>query len=155
LTVYLRIRPKRFGCPFCDEHPTTQRLDWNERYLILQLVNSTLTDVGSKEDVTYDALLGILERWFATTVDWDALEPFTTMGIDEIALLKGHRDFVAVISAKTDLAPLHADSSVYQCKLKSHDQQCQDISSQVSICINQSANSPSRTGRPVPPALRQ
>jgi hypothetical protein len=39
-------------------------------------------------------------------VDWDALEPFTTMGIDEIALLKGHRDFVPVISAKTDLRPL-------------------------------------------------
>jgi transposase len=27
--VYLRIRPKRFGCPFCDGHPTTtQTLDW-------------------------------------------------------------------------------------------------------------------------------
>jgi transposase len=27
--VYLRIRPKRFRCPFCDDHPTTtQRLDW-------------------------------------------------------------------------------------------------------------------------------
>src|SRR5947208_633152 len=27
--VYLRIRPKRFRCPFCDDHPTTtQLLDW-------------------------------------------------------------------------------------------------------------------------------
>ncbi len=26
--VYLRIRPKRFHCPFCDNHPTTQHLDW-------------------------------------------------------------------------------------------------------------------------------
>src|SRR6266496_6680743 len=116
--VYLRIRPKRFGCPWCQGHPTTtQTLDWYdpnalhtkayERHLILQLVNSTISDVEAKEDVTYDALLGILNRWIATTVDWDALEPFATLGIDEIALLKGHRDFVAVISANTDQGQLH------------------------------------------------
>jgi transposase len=116
--VYLRIRPKRFRCPFCDDHPTTtQQLDWYdpnalhtkayERHLILQLINSTITDVQAKEDVTYAALLGILDRLVATTVDWDALEPLATMGIDEIALLKGHRDFVAVISAQTERGDLH------------------------------------------------
>lgn len=116
--VYLRIRPKRFRCPFCDDHPTTtQTLDWYdpnalhtrayERHLILQLVNSTLTDVEAKEDVTSDALLGILDRWIATDVDWDALPPFATLGIDEIALLKGHRDFVAVISAQDEQGCLH------------------------------------------------
>jgi transposase len=27
--VYLRLRPKRFRCPWCDDHPTTtQHLDW-------------------------------------------------------------------------------------------------------------------------------
>jgi transposase len=116
--VYLRIRPKRFRCPWCDDHPTTtQQLDWYdpnalhtlayERHLILQLVNSTVADVQAKEDVTYAALLGILDRWIATSVDWDALEPFATLGIDEIALLKGHRDFVAVISAQTERGDLH------------------------------------------------
>jgi transposase len=116
--VYLRLRPKRFRCPFCDDHPTTtQTLDWYdpkalhtkayERHLIVQLVNSTFTDVEAKEDVTSDALLGILDRWIATTVDWDAVEPFATLGIDEIALLKGHRDFVAVISAQTEGGELH------------------------------------------------
>lgn len=116
--VYLRIRPKRFRCPFCDGHPTTtQQLDWYdpnalhtkayERHLILQLIGSTLTDVQAKEDVTSDALLGILDRWIATSVEWDALPPFATMGIDEIALLKGHRDFVAVISARTTQGDLY------------------------------------------------
>jgi transposase len=71
-----------------------------ERHLIVQLVNSTLSDVGAKEDVTVDALLGVLDRWVTTTVDWEHLEPFATLGIDEIARTKGHRDFVAVISAK-------------------------------------------------------
>jgi transposase len=116
--VYLRIRPKRFRCPFCDDHPTTtHQLDWYdpnalhtkayERHLILQLVNSTVADVQAKEDVTYAALLGILDRWIATSIDWDALEPFVTLGIDEIALLKGHRDFVAVISVQTERGDLH------------------------------------------------
>ena len=116
--LYLRIRPKRFRCPFCDDHPTTtQTLDWYdpqalhtkayERHLIVQMIASTLTDVGAKEDVTDDALLGILDRWIATSVDWDALEPFVTLGIDEIALLKGHRDFVAIISARSEDGQLH------------------------------------------------
>jgi transposase len=116
--VYLRIRPKRFRCPFCDDHPTTtQHLDWYdpnalhtkayERHLIVQLVNSTVTDVVAKEDVSYDALLGILDRWIATTIDWSALEPFSVLGIDEMALKKGHRDFVAVLTAKTASGRLH------------------------------------------------
>jgi len=116
--VYLRIRPKRFCCRWCDGHPTTtQQLDWYdpnalhtkayERHLIVQLVNSTISDVEAKEDVTYAALLGILDRWIAKRIDWDALEPFATLGIDEIALLKGHRDFVAVISAQTEAGELH------------------------------------------------
>lgn len=116
--VYLRIRPKRFRCPFCDDHPTTtQSLDWYdpnalhtlayERHLILQLINSTITDVGIKEDVSDDALLGMLDRWIASSVDWELLDPFTTIGIDEIALLKGHRDFVAVISAQSEGGDLH------------------------------------------------
>ena len=116
--VYLRIRPKRLRCSWCEGQPTTtQLLDWYdpqalhtkayERHLILQLVNSTITDVGVKEDVSDDALVSILDRWIATRVEWDTLAPFTTLGIDEIALLKGHRDFVAVISAQTEQGELH------------------------------------------------
>lgn len=114
----LRIRPKRFRCPFCDDHPTTtQTLDWYdpkalhtnayERHLIVQLINSTLADGTEKEDVSYAALLGVLDRWIATTVDWTALPPCPTLGIDEIALLKGHRDFVAVITARDAAGGLH------------------------------------------------
>lgn len=111
--VYIRIRPKRFRCPDCDNHPTTtQRLSWYEpralhtipyeRHLLMLLVNSTVEDVVRKEDVSYDAVLGVLDAWIATSIDWDALEPFAVLGIDEIALLKGHRDFVAVITAQLE-----------------------------------------------------
>jgi transposase len=116
--VFLRIRPKRFRCPFCDDHPTTtQRLEWYdpaalhtlayERHLMLQLINATLTDVTEKEDVSYDAMVSILDRWVATTVDWTALEPIVTLGIDEIALRKGHRAFVAIITGRTAAGRLY------------------------------------------------
>ena len=116
--MYLRIRPKRFRCPFCGDHPTTtQHLDWYdpqalhtkayERHLMVQLVNSTLSDVVAKEDVTYDALLGLLDRWMSRCVDWATLPPFTTLGIDEIALTKGHRNFVAVLTGRTAQGGLH------------------------------------------------
>jgi len=109
--VYIRIRPKRFRCPYCDDHPTTtQRLSWYapkalhtlayEQQLLVQLVNSTIEDVCQKEDTSYDAVLGILDRWIATTPDWDALDAFSLLGIDEIALKKGHRDFVALVTAR-------------------------------------------------------
>jgi transposase len=116
--VFLRIRPKRFRCPWCDDHPTTtQRLDWYEpnalhtkayeRHLIIQLINATLTDVTEKEDVSYDAMLSILDRWIATTADWSSLEPIVTLGIDEISLAKGHRNFVAIITGLTATGQLH------------------------------------------------
>jgi transposase len=116
--VYLRIRPKRFRCPFCDGHPTTtQTLHWYdpqalhtkafEQHLLVHLVNSTLADGAVKEDVSYDALLGILDHYLTTSVDWSAIGSFETMGIDEIALRKGHRDYVAVITARTATGQLH------------------------------------------------
>jgi len=118
LVVYIEIRPKRFRCPFCDDHPTTtQRLSWYEpkalhtkayeRYLLLQLINSTITDVCLKEDLTPDALEGIVDRWIESEVDWDRVPGFTVLGIDEIALKKGHGDFVAVITARLESGALY------------------------------------------------
>jgi transposase len=111
LVVYIELRPKRFRCPYCDDHPTTtQRLSWYEpkalhtkayeRYLLLQLINSTIADVCVKEDLTEDALEAIVDRWVEREVDWQRVCDFTLMGIDEIALKKGHGNFVAIITAR-------------------------------------------------------
>ena len=116
--VYIRIRPKRFRCPFCDDHPTTtQRLSWYEpkalhttayeRHLLLQLINSTIADVGQKEDITPDAVLGIIDRWIATEIDWKTVPEFAVMGVDEIALKKGHRDYVVIVTARCTQGELH------------------------------------------------
>ena len=116
--VYIEIRPKRFGCPFCDDHPTTtQRMSWYdpkalhttayERYLLLQLINSTIIDVCHKEDVTPDAIQGIVDRWIETEIDWSTVPAFSIIGMDEIALKKGHRDFIAIVTARLPNRTLH------------------------------------------------
>jgi transposase len=109
--VYIRLRPKRYACPYCDDHPTTtQRLDWYEvrsphtraydQHVLLQLVNSTPEDVSSKENVGYDAIMGALRRYIATTVDWDTFAELGVVGIDEIALRKGRSSYVAIITTR-------------------------------------------------------
>jgi transposase len=70
-----------------------------EQQMLLELINSTLEDVSRKHAIGVDALQGILDRNMACDVDWNAIERLEVIGIDEIALKKGHRDFVVVISA--------------------------------------------------------
>jgi transposase len=108
--VYIRLRPKRYECPHCGGKTTTQKLDWYEansphtkaydRYLMLQLVNSTVEDVSRKEKVGYDAVEGAVERCMDTRVNWDEFTELAIIGIDEIALKKGHRNFVAIVTTQ-------------------------------------------------------
>lgn len=111
LVVSIQLRPKRFRCPYCDDHPTTtQRLRWYEpkalhtkayeRYLLLQVINSTIADICQKENLTPDAVQTIIDRWVSRTLDWEGLPSFATLGIDEIALKKGHRSFVVIVTAR-------------------------------------------------------
>ena len=111
--TYLRYRPRRYQCLECEGQPTTtQHLDWQEggslhtftfdEHLLLQLVGSTVEDVSIKEGVSYDAVLGVLERRIQTSVDWSAYTRLDVLGLDEIALKKGHRDFVTIVSARLD-----------------------------------------------------
>ena len=108
--VYIRIRPKRYRCPYCQGHPTTtQRLSWYsprsgcthayEDHILLQLVNSTVQDVSHKEALSYERIAGILARKVQTHVAWDTLDSLEVVGIDEIARRKGHRDFLALVTA--------------------------------------------------------
>jgi transposase len=108
--VYIRLRPKRYECPHCDGKTTTQTLDWYEtksphtkaydQHLMLQLVNSTVEDVSRKEDVGYDAVEGAIERCIHTTVNWDAFDELSVIGIDEIAMTKGRGNYVALITTQ-------------------------------------------------------
>lgn len=109
--VMLEIRPKRFRCPRCEGNPTTtQKLEWYDerspntkaydQWLLLQLIGSTITDVARKEQTTGDVVIGAVRRRIAAQVNWDEIKELGTVGLDEIALKKGHRDFVAILTTR-------------------------------------------------------
>ena len=60
------------------------------------LINSTVTDVSHKLGLTAEAVEGILNRRVAQVVDWASLKTLGVLGLDEIALKKGHRNFVTM-----------------------------------------------------------
>ena len=108
--TYIVIKPKRYRCDKCEDQPaTTQKLDWYtqkssftnayEEYLMLSLINSTIQDVGIKNDVGPDAIAGILDRHVQAQVNWTKIRSLGVIGIDEISMRKGHRDFVVIITA--------------------------------------------------------
>jgi len=109
--VLLYYRPKRYRCPDCKGGPTTtQRLSWHQpnsphtvaydQYLLRLLVNSTIEDVTHKTQVSYDSMVGVLERCVADKVDWERFDDLNVLGIDEIALKKGQRDYVVIVSTR-------------------------------------------------------
>jgi len=109
--TFIHIRPVRFECLHCRETPTTtQRVCWYDPrsphtrayddYLLLQLRNSTVADVELKEGVGYEAIMGVLERRIAKQVDWKRIRHLPVVGIDEVALKKGHRDYVVIVTAR-------------------------------------------------------
>ena len=109
--TYLRIKPKRYRCPYCQDHPTTtQKLAWYdprsphtkayETQVLLNLVNSTVTDVSIKEGLGYEAVMGIINRHVSQEVNWSEFQDLEIVGLDEIALKKGHKDYVTIVTAR-------------------------------------------------------
>ena len=70
-----------------------------EPQVLLGLINSTVQDVSVKEDLGYEAVMGIIDRHVQTQVNWKKLKQLEVLGLDEIALKKGHRDFVTIVTA--------------------------------------------------------
>ena len=108
--VYIRFRPQQYQCPHCDDKITTQTLDWYEaksphtqaydHHLMLQLISSTVEDVSRKEDVGYDAVEGAIGRCLHAAVNWDEFNELHVIGIDEIALTKGRKNFIAIVTTQ-------------------------------------------------------
>ncbi|MGH8601933.1 MAG: transposase, partial [Gammaproteobacteria bacterium] len=49
---------------------------------------------------------GVLKRYVKGEVDWRQLKVLRILGVDEIALLKGHSDFVTLVSAQDETGNL-------------------------------------------------
>jgi len=107
---FIIIRPKRYQCLHCAGRPTvTQELPWYsqksphtlpyENHILLSPVSSTVSDVCMKEDIGYDAVKGIIDRHVGNSINRNEINFIETVGIDEISLKKGHRDFVTVVTS--------------------------------------------------------
>ena len=66
------------------------------------LINSTLADVSRKDAIGERVLENILDRQIRKEIDWNQIKALDTIGIDEIALKKGHQAYVTIVSAKIE-----------------------------------------------------
>lgn len=110
--VYLRIRLPRYQCDCHGQPTTTQEVDWFARKsaftkafearLLLSCVNSTIADVAIKEGVSYESVVGVIDRNIRKSIDWNTIDKLNVVGIDEIALKKGHQDFAVIVTERSD-----------------------------------------------------
>jgi len=116
--VWIKIKPKRYQCPYCNNGPTnTQACSWYdsksphtkayEQSLLRDLINSTITDVSMKRGIGEAAVEGIINRHIHQRVEWQKIQAIPLLGIDEIALKKGHKDFVVIVSAINEQGEKH------------------------------------------------
>lgn len=109
--VYLEIVPVRYRCEDCEDgSTTTEQYDWVDRnatvtkglqeYILRSLINSTVQDVAIKSGLGYKMIQTILDRLVTTAVDWCNFSELGTLGIDEIALKKGHDSYMTIISVR-------------------------------------------------------
>jgi transposase len=59
-------------------------------------------DVSIKEDIGYEAIMGIIDRHIEREINWEDLSQCDVLGLDEISLKKGHRDFVTIITGRIE-----------------------------------------------------
>ena len=111
--VYIIYQPNRYICDSCDNNPTTTATpSWHtqnsaytnayERHILLDLVNSTIVDVSVKEKITEESVLGILDRSVKTEIDWSTIKYIGALAMDEIAVKKGYKNYITIISCRVD-----------------------------------------------------
>ena len=111
--TYIIYKPHSYICEDCDNQPTTTATpSWHkqnshytvdyETHVLMELVNSTLVDVSVKEQLTEKSVKGVLDRHIESKINWSDINHIGVIGIDEIALKKGHKDYVALITCRND-----------------------------------------------------
>jgi transposase len=110
--VFIHVKWPRYICNQCDDHPTTSfKPDWlnetgqltkaYENFYLKFLINSTIKDVSEKLGTTEAFAEGIVNRRIEISIDWNTCSP-RVMGIDEIALRKGHSQYLTIITDLSD-----------------------------------------------------
>ena len=111
--VFIHVKWPRFKCDKCDNDNSTTSFKpkWvndtgnktreYEKYCLKFLINSTIKDVSEKLNTTEEVIEGIINRNVKTNINWMEANP-TIMGIDEIALRKGHFHYLTIVSDLSD-----------------------------------------------------
>jgi transposase len=110
---YIHIRLPRYECEHCEKNPkTTAQFSWRrynssytemfEEQILKGLINSTMSDVALKEGISQGNVKRILEAYTPDKIDWNNFETLGQIGIDEISLKKGHKDFVTIVTSRKD-----------------------------------------------------
>ena len=113
METYIEITPRRGRCETCDNGPTTtEQLDWYEanskmtkpfeQHLLFELINSTVADVNRKENVDYQAVANLIDRHIESEINFSQIKALGVLGLDEISMKKGYRDFVTLITYRID-----------------------------------------------------
>lgn len=55
-----------------------------------------------KEDSGYEAIMGMIARHLGNTIDWHQFTRLDVIGLDEIALKKGHKNFVTIVTGRRE-----------------------------------------------------
>ncbi|WP_232613801.1 hypothetical protein [Photobacterium carnosum] len=70
--------------------------------MLFELVNSTVADVSHKANVDYHTVDSLIARYIETDIDFSTIETLGVLGLDEISMKKGYRDFVTLITYRVD-----------------------------------------------------
>ena len=107
--TYILYKPNRYYCGDCNKTTTATPL-WHkpnshysvdyENHLMMELINSTVVDVSKKESLTEKSVMGVLDRNIESKIDWSTVNIIDVVGIDEIALKKGYKDYVTLITSR-------------------------------------------------------
>lgn len=109
----IEITPPRGICERCDDHTTTtQTLSWYkrnahhtnayEKHTLLSLVHSTITDVSVKENLSEQVIQSIVDRSISEKINWQSIKELGVIGVDEISLKKGYKDFLSLITSRVN-----------------------------------------------------
>ncbi|MBY0545199.1 MAG: ISL3 family transposase, partial [Gammaproteobacteria bacterium] len=110
--TFIEIIPRRGKCEHCEGGPTTtELLDWYEmnskftkpfeHRMLFELVNSTVADVSRKEGIDYHTVEALIDRYVETDIDYSHIESLDVLGLDEISLKKGYKDYVTLITYRS------------------------------------------------------
>ncbi len=111
--TYIVYKPHRYLCEDCDDQPTTTATpSWHkqnssytvdyETHILMELVNSTIVDVCVKERLSEGSVKGVVNRHIEGRINWKSISQIGVLGIDEISLQKGYKDYVTLITCRVD-----------------------------------------------------